>query len=394
MRVRTCDEEPRGRISVLHVDHTSEFGGAELALARILRANPSWTPILALPRSTPEGVYEGLVALRIGPPQPSLQKSESGKVRHAVGGLHAASRLIAGSIEWACSRRVRRVDVIHANTTRAALMLVPLALTGGPPIVLHLRDRAVASEVGRLNALVLRLFARFLAAAVIANSRSTLRSLGPTRRGRASEHVIFSHAGVSRRELAWQANPSRGELRVLHLARLAPWKGQKLAIDATQRLKEMGVPVKLYIAGSEQFGRTNQRLELEEYALRIGIAERVEFLGHVDSVTETIDSMDVCLQTSLRPEPLGQNIIQYMLRGAPTIVSGEGGPLELVSHGVSGLIFTPGDCDDLVSKIVYLWQNPDDAARMAGNALAESSRFDGDELLLRYEEVFLGVASQ
>lgn len=378
-------------LTVLHADHTSEAGGAELALARLLKSGPPWSPVLALPRSIEAGVFESLPVKRIGPPQQALQEHGAGRLRRLYLRVRASATLLAGSVEWACTGWVRRADVVHVNTTRMAVMLVPLAATGGPPIVLHLRDRAVASEVGLINSLVLRFFARFVAAAVIGNSRSTLESLGPRCLRRVRCDVIFSHAGVTRSTKAWSPGPASDGLRVLHLARLAPWKGQRLAIDAISILKSMNVPVTLYVAGGESFGSAGEEAALREYAQRKSVGDRVEFLGHVRDVETLIDSMDLCLQSSIRPEPLGQNVMQYMLRGAPTIVSGEGGPLELISHGISGLSYLPRSSEDLAAKINHLWNDPRYSARLASNALTASCAFDSENLLKAYEGVFRNV---
>ena len=36
-------------IRVLHLDHTAEAGGAELALVRMLAAHPDWVPLVLTP---------------------------------------------------------------------------------------------------------------------------------------------------------------------------------------------------------------------------------------------------------------------------------------------------------------------------------------------------------
>ena len=51
-------------------------------------------------------------------------------------------------------------------------------------------------------------------------------------------------------------------------------------------------------------------------------------------------------------------IIDAMVRGKPVICSRIGGLPEIVDHGVTGLLFEPGNAEDLVDKIRYLWERP------------------------------------
>ena len=54
----------RRPLRVLHLDHTTVGGGAEFALLRTLRADPSWSPYLLLAPTAGDGlgVYDALPA--------------------------------------------------------------------------------------------------------------------------------------------------------------------------------------------------------------------------------------------------------------------------------------------------------------------------------------------
>ena len=47
---------------IVHLDHTSVVGGAEFALLRMLRAHPSWSPVLLVAPATGRGlgIYDGV----------------------------------------------------------------------------------------------------------------------------------------------------------------------------------------------------------------------------------------------------------------------------------------------------------------------------------------------
>lgn len=53
-----------------------------------------------------------------------------------------------------------------------------------------------------------------------------------------------------------------------------------------------------------------------------------------------------------------------MTQGKPVIASRIGGIPEIVDDGVTGLLFEPGNADDLAKKIRHLWDNPDICKKM------------------------------
>ena len=57
-------------------------------------------------------------------------------------------------------------------------------------------------------------------------------------------------------------------------------------------------------------------------------------------------------------------LVEAMSWGKPVICSRIGGLPEIVEEGVTGLLFEPGNVDQLADQIRYLWENPDVAIRM------------------------------
>jgi glycosyltransferase involved in cell wall biosynthesis len=79
-----------------------------------------------------------------------------------------------------------------------------------------------------------------------------------------------------------------------------------------------------------------------------------------------------------------------MLAEKPVIGSRSGGTTELITEGVNGMLYTPGDFGDLAEKIEYLQANPDEMARMGSNGKSWAScMFSGD----RYRNELLELVS-
>ncbi|MFA4842041.1 MAG: glycosyltransferase family 4 protein [Agrococcus sp.] len=325
-------------LRVAHIDHTVEPGGAEIALRRLLEGEPGWHARVFVPPSE-HGLGE-YAALGAGPVHVVGVPQRAGAAAATPGAmLGMLGGVLVQAVALRMSRDFRRSGVVHANTSRAALIGALATAGSRRRLVVHLRDAVDAGALGRQGARAMR-FALRRADGVIANSRYTLRSAERWIRDGAGVAVIPSttgHDGTRARA------PLRDAVRTVGiLARLTPWKGQAEVIRAFAEAFP-GSDVRLQIAGSAAFGEAAFEHDLRRLVTELGVADRVDFLGQVGDIWPLVDGWDVCVQASTRPEPLGQNVLQYLAAARPTIVAGAGGPLEWVEDGETGLVVAMGD---------------------------------------------------
>lgn len=345
--------------SVLHLDHSVEAGGAELALVRLANGAISWEPSILLPKQRRErlGVFsnikEGIGLATVGPPQTSGIAS-----RTSFSGLFKfATQILGQAIAVRLSPEFRRANVIHANTSRASLYGALACLGSKKKLVLHLRDHISRDSLGALGFLAFRFIALRRANGLIGNSKSTLKTATDVMSNlSATMTVIPSPIGIPLPSEADQPVVSAttpNALRIGMIARIDPWKGQSLLIDAFASAFPHG-PEQLFFAGGCLFGHEEHLMSLQNDVMSRGLEERVHFLGHVDDISQVILDMDVCVQASLRPEPLGQNVLQYLATGRAVVASDEGGPTEWITHGLNGLLFQPRDAESLAEALKSL----------------------------------------
>ncbi len=114
----------------------------------------------------------------------------------------------------------------------------------------------------------------------------------------------------------------------LALGRLHPNKGFDLLLEALAMTREIG----LRIAGEGPL-----RPALENLAVRLGIAERVRFLGWREDVPALLADADLLVCPS-REEPLGNVVIEAWSAGVPVVATASDGPAGLIVDGESGLL--------------------------------------------------------
>jgi glycosyltransferase involved in cell wall biosynthesis len=100
-----------------------------------------------------------------------------------------------------------------------------------------------------------------------------------------------------------------------------------------------------------------ERQALEDYAVRLGLAERVKFIGHVEDASPCYRQMDVFALTSDTEQmPLG--VLEAMASGLPIIATNVGDVLSMVSEENRKFVHSLGDAPALAESLLWLKNNP------------------------------------
>jgi glycosyltransferase involved in cell wall biosynthesis len=143
---------------------------------------------------------------------------------------------------------------------------------------------------------------------------------------------------------------------LLYFGRLSPEKGVDDLLRSMQQVPEM----RLVIAGDGP-----QRGELQALAASLGLSN-VEFVGQVGRAQR--DSLIAKSQFTVFPshayETLGKTILESYAEGRAVVASDLGSRRELVRQGETGLLYRPGDVNELAGAIRSLGSNPELADKM------------------------------
>ncbi|MEX2467194.1 MAG: glycosyltransferase family 4 protein [Gemmatimonadota bacterium] len=161
---------------------------------------------------------------------------------------------------------------------------------------------------------------------------------------------------------------------LVFVGRLNRYKRVDLVLEAVRRLAARGLDVRFLVAGA---GR--ERPALEALAHRIGIAERVSFLGFVseDRKVEILRRSWVHVLTSVK-EGWGITNIEAAACGTPTVASDAPGLRESVVDGQTGVLVPHGDVEALTSAVASLLTDPATRAAMGERARRFAEGFTWD----------------
>ncbi len=204
----------------------------------------------------------------------------------------------------------------------------------------HMRD--VCADVTHFLAPSRHMRDRFVTAG-IAPSRITVAGYG-------FDHARF--AAISR-----ETRDEPGRLRLGFLGSLMVSKAPHVLLEAIRRLPPGAVSVDIYGAPTPYHGDDSYRTQLEPLLTQEGV--RLHGAIAHDRVAGALASLDALVVPSIWPENSPLVIQEAFLSGRPVIASRIGGIPEVVSNGTNGLLFRPGDANDLASAILRLLREPD-----------------------------------
>ena len=365
---RVLRGEPARKLCVVYLDHTAKLSGAEIALLRLLPALDGVEPHVILSEDGP--LVDRLLAagvsvevLRLGRRAATLSRERVG-----TGALASRESLEATAYALRLAARLRRLrpDLVHTNSLKAAFYGGLAGRIAGIPVVSHVHDRLaddyLPEDAVRLAHRVLRRFPR----AVVAPSETVAETLG------RSASVIPNVVGEPRaKSTSAPAHP----LTIGMVGRIARWKGQHVFIDAfAEAFPDGGEQAR--IIGAPLFGSDEERYldELRRRAAASGLDGRLRFDGFMDDVASSFAEIDVLVHASVVAEPFGLVVLEGMAAGLPVVAANRGGPAEIVTNGVDGLLYPPGDAAALAECLRLLAEDPELRIR-----LGESARRRADE---------------
>lgn len=135
-------------------------------------------------------------------------------------------------------------------------------------------------------------------------------------------------------------------------ARLNPVKDIATLIRGFARAHASCPNLRLLIAGDGE-----QRTMLEGLARDLGVAPFVCFAGWISDTNTFYQSIDINTLTSLS-ETFPYALTEGARACLPTVSSRVGGVPYLIDHGVNGLLFSPGDADELARHLITLARDP------------------------------------
>lgn len=266
----------------------------------------------------------------------------------------SAARCIYGLSRWLRQNGIR---VVVSWMNKAHLYVGPAALLVGVPAVWWQHG---VPRNGGLDLAVTLLPARRVLACSDAAARAQRKVFGQ----RADLRTIYPPVDLELLARIGNAQQSRASLGlpgdrliVGIVARLQRWKGVHVFLEAARELLSRRSDLLFVVVGGPHPLEPDYALSLERLARELGLADHVLFCGYQANAPQWMSAMDVVVNASFG-EPFGMVIIEAMALGKAVVATRLGGPTEIITDGVDGLLVAPGSVAELAGAIRRLLDEP------------------------------------
>jgi glycosyltransferase involved in cell wall biosynthesis len=346
---------------VLHVYSGNLYGGIETLLqtmARMRALCPAIEPEAAL-------CFEGRLSTELAATGVSVHRLPEARASRPQSIIRARRQLAA----IIGAGRFDRV-VCHAAWSQA--LFGGVVKRANVPLVFWAHDIATGTHWTE------RLARRVRPDLVICNSRYTagsIKQLYDSVPAIVLTYPIDTNAAVvtaaERAALRQEFDTPADATVLIQVSRMEAWKGHAVVVEALARLREQPGWVWWVVGGAQRPEEVAYVNELVAAARRLGIADRVRWLGEQRDVRRLLAAADVHCQANIAPEPFGIAYVEALAAGLPVVTSRSGGAMEIVDESC-GVLVPPGDSRALAAALERLIVDRPFRAKLAAAAPARA----------------------
>ncbi|MBS1735377.1 MAG: glycosyltransferase family 4 protein [Bacteroidetes bacterium] len=166
---------------------------------------------------------------------------------------------------------------------------------------------------------------------------------------------------------------NKQDIRILHVGYLRKWKGVEIVIESFKSVQEKFTNAKLTIIGGGEFEQ-----DLKLLTRKLGIEQKVQFLGHIedrDELNRHYRNHDVFCLTSVS-EGSPRVIIEAMANGLNVICTPTGSLPFVFEHNKDILFVNFNSPEDLTEKIYRIAEDSQNAVQLRTKAFNKVKELD------------------
>jgi glycosyltransferase involved in cell wall biosynthesis len=339
------------------------------AVGRMAQRGHQMTVVVPSFKGLPSHSIDGVPVLRFRYAPRAIEslthdQGAPNKLRNPLYNLLAPPYIASGAAHLSYWMARRGFDVLHVHWPFPHSVLASLAPTRhrmptvatchGAELALARRSRIIARTLQRS---LLR------AHAVSCNSSHTRGEIDRLC-GRQAEVIPYGttvSTGGPSRDWSRPADPAT----LLFSGRLIQRKGVDYLIRALPRVLDRRA-VRLFVTGEG-----DRRREWEALAAKLGVLDKVHFLGFVSTerLAELYQSCDVYVHPAIfddanDTEGLGVSLVEALSTQCPVVASEVGGIVDVIKHEATGLLVPEKNGDALAAAILRVLEEPGLARRL------------------------------
>lgn len=178
---------------------------------------------------------------------------------------------------------------------------------------------------------------------------------------------------------------------IIQVSRMEAGKGHAQHLEALSRLKDLPNWICWQIGGAQTPGETRYLEDLKETAARLGIVERVRFLGQRSDVARLLAAADLYCQPNTGAESFGIAVIEALYARLPVVTTSLGGTAEIVDDSC-GVLVPTADIGALSGSLRRLIDSEAERRKLGSAGPSRAQRLcDPEKQLVEFQRALSSV---
>lgn len=194
--------------------------------------------------------------------------------------------------------------------------------------------------------------------------------------------LFYKISDEEKKKIREEKGYSEDEILLIYVAEMNTNKNQGMLVRMMKLLLNKEKKYRLLIVGADNC--SGRYISL---AKDLGVADKIDFLGHRDDACDLVHMSDIAVGSSLR-EGLPVNVMEAMACGLPVVLSDNRGHRALCRDGYNGFIVEPNDYRNMADKIEKLTFDKNLYDTMSENALNFVKPFSKESVLKELKKVY------
>jgi glycosyltransferase involved in cell wall biosynthesis len=252
----------------------------------------------------------------------------------------------------------RQIDIVYSNTT-AVLAGALAARSKGVKHVWHIHEIIESPKwLSRLLGMLVNRFSHtviVVSAAVQANWGRFVKA----------DKLQLIHNGIDYSPHLQASGKLRNELGLSEdivvvgmIGRVHYWKGQAYFLEIASRLHKQFPHLHFVMIGDAFPGYEYLYDQLAAIVAKENLHENLTNLGYRTDIAELLQGFDILVLPSILPDPFPTVILEAMASGKPVVATQQGGALEMVDNGLTGIWIPVMDATHAAAAMQELVTDP------------------------------------
>ena len=174
---------------------------------------------------------------------------------------------------------------------------------------------------------------------------------------------------------------------ITHISNFRPVKRVEDVVKIFEKIQKK-IPAKLLLVGDGP-----EREKIDHLVKKMGISEKVIFLGNSNEVNKILCYSDLFLLPS-QTESFGLAALEAMAARTPVISSNSGGLPEVNLQGVTGFLSDVGNIDDMANNAIAILEKNSVLEGFKNRAKTHSEKFTLEQILPQYIAIYESVLKE